>query len=84
MSKLWPEDRGAFDEVFYLGDPCPGEPIRDKYDLVEYAAHIAIATTPRLPSLASSGLDLLRLADPEEYRRVHALARRRSEARRRS
>ena len=85
MARLWPEDEGrAFGEVFALGDPCPGEPIHDRYELVHYSPHVAVATTPRLPGLAMNGLDLLRRADPEEYRKVQALARRRAEAQRRA
>ena len=80
MSKFWPEG-GVFDGIFSAGDPCPGEVIRDKYGLIEYAAHIAIASSPRFAGLDMNGLDLLRLADPEEYRKVQGLARRRAEAR---
>jgi len=74
----------VFDGIFSAGDPCPGERIRDKYGLIEFAADISLASTPRFAALAMNGLTLLRIADPEEYRRVQGLARRRVEARRRS
>ena len=83
MSKFWPEDGGVFDGIFSTGDPCPGEVIRDKYGLIEYAADVWLASSPRLAGLDMNGRDLLQLADPEEYRRVQGLARQRSEARRR-
>ncbi len=78
MSKFWPDDGGAFDEVFSAGDPCPGEVIRDKYGLIEYAADVSIATTH-----GPDALELLKLRDPEEHQRVQRLARRRAEALRR-
>jgi len=81
LKPVWPDEAG-FEGVFSEGDPCPGEVIRDSYGLVEFGADCAIATSPHLPSLDLAGLDLLQLADPEEYRRVDRLARRRSEAQR--
>ena len=85
MSKFWPEAGGVFDGIFSADtDPCPGEVIYDKYGLIEYAAHISVASSPRFARLDMNGLALLRLADPEECRRVQGLARRRVEARRRS
>ncbi len=79
MNKFWPDDGGAFDEVFSAGDPCPGEVIRDKYGLIKYAVDVSIATTH-----GPDAQELLKLRDPEEYRRVRGLARRRAEAQRRA
>ena len=73
-----------FDGIFSAGDPCPGEVICDKYGLIEYAADLHLASSPRLAGVDMNGLALLRLADPEEYRKIRGLARRRVEARRRS
>ena len=83
MRGVWPPDEGGgLGEAFSEGDPCPGELIQDQYRLVTYSADLAIATSPQLPGLDLAGLDFLELADPEEYRRVDRLARRRSEAQR--
>ena len=84
MSEFWPEDGGVFDGIFSADDPCPGERIRDKYGLIEFAAAAHLASSPRFAGLDMNGLTLLRLADPEEYRKVWDLARRRAEARKRS
>ena len=85
MRGVWPPDEGGgLGEAFSEGDPLPGELISDKYGLVSYSSDLAIATSPSLPSLGLAGLDLLKLADPEEYRRVDRLARRRSEAQRKA
>ena len=81
MTTVWPDEAG-FEDVFGEGDPFPGEPIHDRYNLVSYSPDLAIATSPGLPSLDLTGLDSLELADPEEYRRVDRLARRRSAAQR--
>ena len=82
MSQFWPDEPG-FEDVFSEGDPCPGEVISDKYGLVSYSPQFAIATTLPLSSTGLTGLDLLKLRDPEEHQRVQRLARRRAEVLRR-
>ena len=83
MKGLWPEE--SFEAVFDTkGDPCPGEPICDKYGLVSYGnpnGEGMVASAAVLPSLkGTEGFRFLALLDPEEHERVTRAARHRAQA----
>ena len=78
MRDLWPET--SLNDVFDTkGDPCPGQPIEDKYGLVSYGVDSMLASFASLPSLKGiEGYSFLALFDPEEHERVTRAARHRA------
>ena len=78
---LWPTTDGLGD-VFDSGDAHAGQPIEDRYGLVKYPAEGMAVSSPWLPTLAVTGLDLLALVDPEEHDRVQRTADKRAVLRR--
>ena len=85
MRSLWPSDDdlgAAFGNVFDEGDPCPGQPISDRYGLVKYESE-GVGGWSWLDCLGANTHRLLRLLDREEFERVERLAQRRAAVNRR-